>query len=167
MRTYPEHEQTAANLQHSYGRHFAMEDMTIPSEADWRSEPWSIDTPYAYKNFFGKNLAEACDLFVKRARGSQEDLMAMPLACFKYYLHAYIDYLLSDKSEHHGIAAYCFFGIVEYRTDDIRNSGEALRQRVLEVLHRIRTGQQWYGADIEIYGDFSVMAIDAISLIDG
>ena len=46
--------------------------MNIPSEADWRSEPWNIDTPYAYKNFFGKTLAEGFNLFVENALRYQE-----------------------------------------------------------------------------------------------
>jgi hypothetical protein len=62
-----------------------MGEMTIPAEVDWRSEPWGIDTPWAYKHFFGKNLAEAFDLFVENAMHYQEDIMFMPLACFKYY----------------------------------------------------------------------------------
>ena len=41
--------------------------------------------------------------------------MFMPLACFRYYIHAYLDYLLSDKSEGDSDGASCFFGLIEFR----------------------------------------------------
>ena len=143
-----------------------MSEMRIPTEADWRSESWGIDTPSAYRHFFGKDFAEAFDLFVQNALYYQEDIMFMPLACFNYYVHAYMDYLLSDQSAGDCDGANCFFGIVEVRCQDIQAGGEELRRRVREVLDRLRSGQQWYDADSEIYGQFSVRAERATRLIE-
>ena len=140
--------------------------MVIPAEADWRSEPWDLDIPYAYEHFFGKSLVEAFDLFVENALRYQEDIMFMPLACFEYYIHAYMDYLLSDKSAGDSDGANCFFGIVECRSHDICGGGDVLRRRVVEVLDRLRTRQPWYDATPEIYGDFAVMADEAMKLIE-
>ncbi|MEI7929683.1 MAG: hypothetical protein WCH40_14125, partial [Verrucomicrobiales bacterium] len=72
--------------------------MNIPTEIDWRSEPWDLDIPYAYKHFFGKDLQEAFDLFVDNSACYQEDIMFMPLVCFRYYVLAYTSYLLSEQS---------------------------------------------------------------------
>ena len=142
-----------------------MNEMRIPTEVDWRSEPWGIDTPYAYEHFFGKGRAEAFALFVENAMLYQEDVMFMPLACFKYYLHPYMDYLLSDESAGDSDGASCFFGIVEIRSRDIYVGGEDLRRRVTEVLGCLRNRQQWYNAEPKIYGEFSVMAEKAMTLI--
>jgi hypothetical protein len=144
-----------------------MDDTRIPTEADWRSEPWDLDIPYAYRHFFGKTLAEAFDLFVENALCHQEDIMFMPLACFRYYVHAYIDYLLSDKSAGDSDGASCFFGIVECRKEDINGSGEGLRRRVRDVLLRLREEQQWFHAEPEIYGDFRVRGAEVLKLIEG
>jgi hypothetical protein len=143
-----------------------MSETGIPTEAEWRSEPWGIDTPCAYRDFFGKTLAQAFDLFVKNALYYQEDIMFMPLACFRYYLHAYIDYLLSDKSVGDSDGASAFFGIVECRSDDINCSDEVLRSRVSKVLFGLRDGQHRYGAEPEVYGDFRTRADEAIKLIE-
>jgi hypothetical protein len=143
-----------------------MKPMAVPTEADWRSEPWDIDTAYAYENFFGKSLAEAFDLFVENAIRYQEDILFMPLACFEYYVHAYIDYLLSDKSKGDSDGANCFFGLVDNRKTDIRSSVDDLRSRVVEVLTRLRSEQQWYDANPGIYGDFAARADEAMKLIE-
>jgi hypothetical protein len=140
--------------------------MNIPSEEDWHSECWNVDTPYAYKHFFGKNLAEAFDLFVSNAICYQEDIMFMPLVCFRYYVHAYMDYLLSEKSARDSDGASCFFGIVEIRHRDILAIGEGLQHRVINVLRRLAARQQWYDADPDIYGDFAARTDEAIRLLE-
>jgi len=41
--------------------------MNIPTEEDWRSEPWDLDIPHAYKHFLGKNIDESIALFEEDA----------------------------------------------------------------------------------------------------
>jgi hypothetical protein len=120
----------------------SMNTMTIPYESDWRSEPWGIDTPCAYEHFSGKTLDEAFDLFVKDSLYYQEDIMFMPVLCFRYYVHAYMNYLLSDKSGGDCDGASCFFGLIEVRKDDICTSADKLRNRISEVLHYIGARQE-------------------------
>ena len=60
--------------------------MSIPTEADWRSERWDLDVAHAYGHFFGKSIAEALDLFAEDALTYQEDILFMPFLCFRYYL---------------------------------------------------------------------------------
>ena len=91
--------------------------------------------------------------------------MFMPLVCFRYYIHAYVDYLLSDKSEGDSDGASCFFGLIEFRKDDVCISGDKLRNRVSEVLRHIRVRQKWYDADPDIYGDFAKRSDEILSLI--
>ena len=141
--------------------------MNMPSKSDWRSEPWGIDTPYAYKHFSGKTLDEAFNLFVEHALYYQEDIMFMPVLCFHYYIHAYIDYLLSDKSRGDSDGASGFFGLVECREDDIRTSDGKLQNRICEALKHIGARQEWYDADLDIYGDFKVRSEKVLSLVSG
>ena len=124
--------------------------MEIPSEADWRSEPWDLDIPYAYKHFFGKDVTESVSLFVDHALCYQEDIMFMPVACFYFYIHAYIDYLMSEQSEGDSDGASCFFGLVEVRKDDIRRGPRHLRERIRELLQRLSDQQAWYDAEPHI-----------------
>ena len=138
----------------------------IPSESDWRSEPWGIDTPYAYNHFQGKSREDAVEFFVENAIYYQEDIMFMPEACFRYYIHSYMDYLFSGRSAGDSDAANCFFGIVEIRKDDIARADFDLRQRILDMLKRLASQQAWYEADIEIYGDFIERSAQCMQMID-
>tara|TARA_R110002049_G_scaffold249194_1_gene423615 strand:- start:2689 stop:3213 length:525 start_codon:yes stop_codon:yes gene_type:complete len=137
----------------------------IPTENDWRSEPWDLDVPNAYKHFFGKSREEARMLFVENAIYYQEDVMFMPRRCFGYYLHSYIDYLMSDDARGDSDGASCFFGLVEIRADDISSLEDPDQKRVVELLSHLGARQGWYDADEEIYGDFSRKAEHCINLI--
>jgi hypothetical protein len=129
----------------------------IPTEADWRSEPWGLDTHCAYRNFAGKSHAQAVELFKENAICYQEDVMFMPRACFPFYARAYIDYLLSADSQGDSDGASCFFGLVESRAADIRPDASLL-SAVEELLRHLATRQEWYDADIEIYRSFAQRA---------
>lgn len=140
--------------------------MQIPSEAEWRSEPWDLDIPYAYEHFFGKGREEAVSLFVDDSLYYQEDIMFMPVACFYFYVHAYIDYLMSEQSEGDSDGPSCFFSIVEVREHDILNGSEELKQRVRTLLRRLGERQTWYDAEPDIYGDFQARAEAYLRLLE-
>jgi len=137
----------------------------IPSEPDWRSEPWNLDVPQAYEHFFGKSRKEAVELFVDNALLYQEDIMFMPAACFRYYVQAYVDYLMSARSAGDSDAASCFLSIVEVRRDDLRGVNDQLAQRVRDVLARLAASQSWYEAAQAIYGDFGARTTALLPLI--
>lgn len=141
--------------------------MNIPTETDWRSEPWDLDIPYAYKHFFGKDLQEAFDLFVENSIYYQEDIMFMPLPCFRYYVLAYSNYLLSEQSKGDSDGASCFFGLVECRKDDIRSSSEQLVAQIIMTLKNLRENQEWYDADEDIYGTFKARSETCLKQIQG
>jgi hypothetical protein len=139
--------------------------MNIPTEADWRSEPWCLDIPIAYEHFFGKSLDEAFALFVDNALYYEEDVMFMPTACFRFYINAYMSYILSHSSSGDSDGASCFFGLVECRIKDILSSDSALTARISEVLTRLRDNQALYDADEAIYGSFSKKADACLRMI--
>lgn len=129
----------------------------IPTEADWRSEPWDLDIPYAYKNFAGKSHEQAVALFQQNALCYQEDVMFMPRACFMFYVRAYIEYLLSAASQGDADGANCFFSLVESRANDIRGNAVVL-STVEQVLRHLATRQEWYDADSAFYPNFAERA---------
>lgn len=139
--------------------------MNVPTHVDWHSEPLCLDGKCAFKNFSGKDLTEAFDLFVDNALYYQEDIMFMPTLCFRYYVRAYINYLLSPKSEGDSDGANCFFGLVEIRAEDVSTSDQSLRQDIAEVLLRLSDQQQWFDAEINIYGSFPKRAQTCLDLI--
>ena len=138
---------------------------TIPTEDDWRSEPWDLDIPGAYDRFAGKAIAEAVDLFNDDSLHYQEDLMFMPTACFRYYIHAYIGYLMSKESEHDSDGASCFFGLVEHRHKEITTFDDSEQARMSAVLDHLGVSQEWFDADKSIYGDFQERADESRKLL--
>lgn len=137
----------------------------IPTDKDWRSEVWCLDVPYAYEHFFGKSIDEAVKLFENNALTYQEDLMFMPAACFRYYLRAYTQYLLSDACRGDSDGASCFFGLIEVRHVEIAGCDDETRSQVDAVLDRLASSQEWFDADEEIYGDFRSEAERARELL--
>ncbi|MDR3638194.1 MAG: hypothetical protein P4L84_30600 [Isosphaeraceae bacterium] len=128
--------------------------MDIPTEDDWRSEPWHLDLDWAYKNFHGKTFAEAVRLFEDNALVYQEDVMYMPGRVFRYYGRAYIAYLLSDTARGDSDGASCFIGLInhkaEFQPDDIR----PLWSEIEPVLHKLAEHQDEFGADWMPYRSF-------------
>ena len=132
--------------------------MSNPSEQDWRSEPWDLDVPYAYEHFNGKSLDEAEALFAENAMLYQEDLMFMPEKCFAYYVHAYINYLMSSNSKGDSDGASCFFSLYSVRKKEFASGGRELIARTIELMEEMKGKQQWYDADLGIYGSFEEKA---------
>ncbi len=141
------------------GRHM------IPNTADWDSEPLCLDGRRAHENFGGKDLSEAFELFVDNASLYQEDLMFMPARCFLYYVRAYIDYLLCDKSEGDSDGASCFFSLVEHRSESLSGADKSLRRGAEQLLVKLAENQRWYDADVGIYGSFPERARRCLQLI--
>jgi hypothetical protein len=138
-----------------------------PSEDDWRSETWCLDARNAYEHLSGRTREQAVELFTDNASRYSEDVMFMPVACFPYYMHAYLDYLESEASRGNAGAAASLFGLVEVRHEDFAAADDSLQHRVLAVLDRLVQRQQWYGADPEIWGDFAARAEGARMLLGG
>jgi hypothetical protein len=127
----------------------------IPSDDDWHSEPWDLDAAHAYGVFAGKTIEQAIALLKENCLYYSEDIMFMPAICLRYYINAYIAYLLSEESRAAADGANGFLGLVEHRLVDLR-AGEAPLIDAIEVtLRRLADRQDWYDAPAWIYGDFS------------
>lgn len=126
--------------------------MSIPTEDDWRSEPWGIDTPWAYKNFHGKTSEEAIQLFEENAFLYQEDVWYMPKQVFGYYLRAFMAYLASTSAE--GDAASCFISLIKYKAQHEPDTLVPLWSEIDSTLQKLADYQEYFEADWLIYGSF-------------
>lgn len=129
--------------------------LEIPTESDWRSEPWCLDAEHAYKKLAGKSRKETVELFHENSLAYQEDIMFMPFACFPFYANAYIDYLRSDLAKDDSDGASCFFGLIDVRIQDISKTENGFPESVIETLKHLGENQNWYDAEESIYGSFS------------
>ena len=87
--------------------------MQIPTELDWQNPYGDLDIKKAKEHFFGKTLEEAEELFVENALYYQEDILFMPSIPFRYYVHAYMNYLLDKRSKGDTEAASCFLMVIK------------------------------------------------------
>jgi len=139
--------------------------MQIPTEHDWGNPYDGLDVEWAHKHFFGKTIEEAEELFVENALCYQEDIMWMPSIPFRYYVHAYMNYLLGEQSKHDTDAASCFLGLIEFKLDllqdapsivwarDNQNDIRDVWVRVKETIEHIRKNPDWFDWDESIYGN--------------
>lgn len=89
--------------------------MTIPTKQNWMTEyPECLDYKSARKSFLGLSQEQAYKLFSYHALYYQEELNAMPLIPFEYYLRPLLDYLLSNDSKEDCDGASSFLGLPYY-----------------------------------------------------
>jgi len=78
----------------------------------------------------------------------------MPCRVFRYYINAYIDYLLSDAASEDSIAASAFISLVTHRIkfdpNEIRHAWDGIEP----VLKKLAFEQDFYAADWAACGDF-------------
>ena len=129
-------------------------NMEIPKEEDWGNWNDDLDTRYAFKQFGGKSISEAVDLFIENALYYQEDLQWMPIIPFQYYIHAYKEYLLSDKSSDDSDAASCYLRLIKCKLGTDRNCIIDIFDSLLPSINFVADNQAFYDADISIYGNF-------------
>jgi len=129
--------------------------MNIPTETDWGGAKLHGDEGYAFRHFAGKSLSEAQKLFEKDALTYQEDLTWMPMKPFKFYLRAFMDYLDSEESEGDSDGASCFISLISQKLGTESDYLTELWPRIEESLEAIKSKQDWYQADEDIYGDFT------------
>ena len=132
----------------------------IPNEKDWQAlgDANELDANHAYRMFNGKSHEQAVEMFNKMPFFYQEDVMWMPLPCFKFYVRAYIQYLLSDKSIDDPDSSNSFIGIVGFRLNEIRHLDEKLKNEIFSTVQFIADNQLRFDADEEIYGSFQLYA---------
>ena len=137
--------------------------MQIPTELDWLNPYDNADIEWAKENFFGKTIEEAEELFVKNALHYQEAIMFMPSIPFRYYVHAYMNYLLGNRSESDTAAASCFLTLIESKMEYDQDDLHAVWTRVKETIEHIRKNPKWFdwypewldGGDLG-YGDVNL-----------
>ncbi len=128
--------------------------MEIPTEDDWRSEPWGIDTPRAYAHFYGTSFDKAVSLFEENAFYYQEDVMFMPSRVFPFYVRAYSAYLMSEAARGDSDGASCFITLLQHKSEHYRYDLVPIWPEVEPVLRRLAENQDFFDAEWNPYRSF-------------
>ncbi len=129
----------------------------IPSEDDWKNYNDDLDTAYAYKMFAGKSNDDMQKEFKNNVFERTSELRFMPIKPFQYYifgLKQYIDtqdFDIDDKSD----AASIFISIVLGKAKKEPEFIKPIFNELLPTLEYIAANQDFFEADIDIYGSFT------------
>jgi len=140
-----------------------------PNQADWGEiDENDLDANYAFKQFYGRSFEEAFDLFKKNALHYQEDLMSMPKPVFNYYAPALASYLSSRFAAGDSDGASSFMHMLIWVLRKQRNVLDLETESLLvETANNIACKQEFYEADIDIYGRFSDLYKEICALASG
>ena len=129
--------------------------LNTPTEQDWGDYKDGLDAEWAHKNFYGKSLEQALELFAENALYYQEDLGYMAAVPFRFYLSAFIRYLLSEQSKGDSDGAATYLELIIRKLDEEPKTVEPLIDDVLACAERVASSQAFYDADVAIYGVFA------------
>lgn len=130
----------------------------IPSKSDWGAiEENNLDAECAFKQFAGKSLNDAEEMFRENALYYQEDLISMPPIAFNCYAPVFAKYILSNYAEgdSDGASSYLhmIIELLQARNKLLATTGTL--KLLLDTAKIVSNKQEYYDADIDIYGDFS------------
>lgn len=135
-------------------------DAEVPKEQDWVSEySDDLDYQYAFTRLFGKNRDESIELIKLNALSYIEDLGLMPPKVFQFYFKVLIEYLLSNESKGESDAASSIFRLIKYDIESNLNKAKSIKAFLPLILRSVAERQEFYDADIDIYGDFKEKAL--------
>ncbi len=131
--------------------------MNIPNKHEWGTvEKDNLDAEWAYKQFAGISLIDAEKMFRENALYYQEDLISMPSIAFNCYAPVFAKYILSDYAESDSDGASSFLHMIIELLEANRALAEPKTVKLLmDVAKVVSNKQDYYDADIDIYGEFS------------
>ena len=135
-----------------------MTNSRIPNEVDWGViSDDDLDLRAAHEDFFGKSNAEMQDAFSRYVIGLSDSLRWMPSVPFQYYICGFADFVINGKYDTTDApdVASTFMVLVEEKLNEQPNVILPVMDKLLPVITHIAANQSVYGADIDIYGDFS------------
>ena len=143
--------------------------MKPPNQADWGEiDENNLDANWAFKQFSGKTFEEAKELFQKNALHYQEDLTSMPKPVFNFYAPALVSYLSSPLAAGDSDGASSFMHMLIWMLKKQRNILDLKTETLLvETANDIADKQDFYEADVGIYGRFSDLNEEICELARG
>jgi len=140
--------------------------MKIPSKSEWGAiEKDNLDAEWAFKQFAGKSLDDAEKMFRENAFYYQEDLISMPSIAFNCYAPVFAKYILSDyaKSDPDGASSFLHM-VIELLEANRSLATPETEKALLDAAKIVSNKQNFYNADIDIYGEFSELYNKIIQL---
>lgn len=128
----------------------------VPTELDW-GETSDRDIYCAFKNFNGKSNEETQNEYKSNIIELCENLSSMPIKPFIYYIFGLKDYIerMSYSELKACLVVDYFFSLIEEKSNNHQSEISDIYIELRPLLQHIAKNQNFYDADIDIYGKFS------------
>ena len=133
--------------------------LRVPDESAWYGYQDDLDVRYMHGLFFSKSIDDVQDYFVGgRAIERSSELLFAPRPVFQYYIQAFAKFLLSERAVGESDAASPFLHLLENREEKDPGSVREIFSSLVECVDYVARNQDYFDADIDIYGDFNEQA---------
>ena len=131
----------------------------IPQEEEWRGYEQDLDVINLHRLFFGKSIDDVQQYFGDGwSITRMDELLFSPRPVFQYYVHAFAKYAMSHSAAGDSDTASPFLSLLEAREERDPGSVKAIYESLSETVDFIASNQEYFDADVEVYGDFEERA---------
>ncbi len=130
--------------------------MRIPGSQDWAGYEADLDVTYAYNLMFGKSIDEVLPHFRRNPIERADELLFMPAPAFRYYVFAFVKYVMSADAAGDSDVASSFLSLIFARINRDPVSVLEIMDDLTSCLDYIAENQLFFEASVDIYGDFQV-----------
>jgi hypothetical protein len=134
-----------------------MSPESVPTLEDWGDLTADLDVAYAHRMFGGKTVIEATPLFLENPIERADELRFSPAPIFNYYVFAFAAAVLSPESRAQSDLASCFLRLIRERAAEAPAALAKVWARLHPVVVAVAVRQEFYDADVDIYGSFPVI----------
>lgn len=133
--------------------------LKIPDKACWKGYDADLDVKYLCNLFFGKSVEEVQQYFGgTQSIERMDELLFSPRCVFQYYVHAFAKFVMSQKAIGDPDSASPFLSLLEAREKRDPGSVKDIYKSLSETVEFVASHQEYFDADVNIYGDFRELA---------
>ena len=139
----------------------------VPDAQAWRGYEDDLDVRHLHRLFFGKTIHEVQQYFGEgRSIERMDELLFAPRPVFQYYVHAFAEFLRSDEAKGDPDSAGPFLTLLEAREKRDPGSVCKIYDSLKGILAFLRDRQEYFDADVSIYGNLRDRVDDIARLCD-
>jgi len=141
-------------------------DVDMPFESSWTVASDDEDGLMAKVELMGLDEVQARKKLVISGSTYSEWLECLPRQPFQFYLKVLLQYLLSEASEGDFGISSSLFSFLPRKIEKCPECFDGIKGRLLEALFKIAGRQEYFDADIDIFGSFHKRALEISSLMN-
>ena len=131
----------------------------VPDKADWAGYKEDLAVRHFHKLAFGKTIDDIQQYFYGgRAIERADELLFAPRPVFQYYVFAFVRFLMSESGEGESDAASPFLSLLLERENKDPGSASEIYFELSEAVDFVASHQDYFDADVDIYGSFDERA---------